>query len=279
MANFSHSRISSELIKYKGSMGPVDAYISRPDDGSPRPAIVVIHDIWGLSDHTKDVADRFASNGYVALAPALYSSNQEIYSILTPQSVAATTNFMRGLPADRRGDMAYLQQQISELPFPEQGSVRQVIGLVFRAGGLPKGKITQEAVKAVEFLNSKEFVRTGSIGHVGFCFGGGISFNLACQTKTAACVVFYGENPSPIEVVEGMQSPFLGHYAGEDMRINADLNKLVAAVVKYKKDFEMRIYPGTYHAFFNNTAPTTYNANAAKEAWERTLRFFARTLP
>jgi carboxymethylenebutenolidase len=60
--------------------------------------------------------------------------------------------------------------------------------------------------------------------------------------------------------------------------INARLDELVKAMVTYKKDFEMRIYPGAGHAFFNNTRATVYRKDAARDAWDRVLRFYARTL-
>ena len=95
--------------------------------------------------------------------------------------------------------------------------------------------------------------------------------------KLAASVIFYGENPHPIELVENISCPVLGNYGAEDMRINAHLDELVKAMVTYKKDFEMRIYPNAAHAFFNDTTPM-YQQAAAKDAWERVLRFFKRTL-
>jgi len=132
-------------------------------------------------------------------------------------------------------------------------------------GGLPKDRLTQDLVNAVDYLNSQSFVRHGKIDSVGFCFGGGLSINLACNAQTAACVIFYGENPSPIELVEKIKCPVLGIYGGEDERINATLDRLVAVMTRYKKDFEMRVYPGAPHAFFNDTNPTTYREQAAKK--------------
>jgi carboxymethylenebutenolidase len=67
-------------------------------------------------------------------------------------------------------------------------------------------------------------------------------------------------------------------YGGEDVRINADLDKAVRAMAEHRKDFEMRIYPGAPHAFFNDTNPQTYRREAASEAWDRVLRFYRRTL-
>jgi carboxymethylenebutenolidase len=102
-----------------------------------------------------------------------------------------------------------------------------------------------------------------------------MSINLACHTPLAGSVIFYGENPSPIELVENITGPVLGNYGAEDMRINGHLDELVKAMVTYKKDFEMRIYPNAGHAFFNNTT-AMYNEPAAKDAWERVLRFLQR---
>ena len=70
----------------------------------------------------------------------------------------------------------------------------------------------------------------------------------------------------------------MGLYGAEDVRINADLDKLVKAMTEYKKDFEMRIYPGAAHDFFNDTNATAYREAAARDAWDRVLRFCRRTL-
>ena len=123
----------------------------------------------------------------------------------------------------------------------------------------------------------QDFVQSGKIASAGFCFGGGMSINLACHAKLAACVIFYGENPNPIELVENIAGPILGNYGAEDMRINAHLDELVKAMVTYKKDFEMRIYPNAAHAFFNDSTPM-HNEAAARDAWERVLRFYKRAL-
>ena len=264
------------MITFSGTQGPVEAYLSRPETGEPRAAVIVIHEAWGLVDHTKDVANRFANEGYVALAPNLFSSDPELASLLTPKNIGITMGFMQTLPAERRADMAYVQQELAKQPEGQRDVVQRVMGKMF--GGMPKDALTKEAVRAVDYLNSREYVAGDKIGTVGFCFGGGVSIDVACHARTAACVVFYGENPSPIELVEEIQCPVLGLYGGEDMRINSNLAKLVAAMVQYKKDFQMKTYPGAPHAFFNDTNKATYRQEAAKDAWDLTLHFFQRTL-
>jgi carboxymethylenebutenolidase len=264
------------MTTFSGTNAPVQAYLSRPKTDEPGPAVVVIHEIHGLTDHTKDVADRFAREGYVALAPALFSSDPELASLFTPQNVGIAMGVMQKIPAEKRGDPAYVQQLLAKEPAATRDVAQRVMGKMF--GRMPKDALTLEGVKAVEFLNSRRFVKRGSVGVVGFCFGGGISINIACHTRTDACVIFYGENPSPIELVEKIQGPVLGIYGAEDARINATLDQLVAAMVRYKKDFQMRLYTGAGHAFFNDTNKMTYREDAAKEAWGRTLGFFSQSL-
>ena len=267
------SSTSGEIIKYNGSMGSVDAYLVRPKGDEPRPAILVIHEIFGLVDHTKDVANRLASQGYVVLAPHLFSSNPELASLLTPSNVGEAFRFMQSLPTERMRDPNFILEEAAKQP-KERAELLGRLSRVLFAGGLPREKITEEAVKGVEWLNSQSFVKTGKVGTVGFCFGGGQSINVACHTKTAACIIFYGDNPSPIELLEKVQCPVLGIYGGEDQRINSNLDKLVSAMARYKKDFEMKIYPGAPHAFFNDTSKATYREAASRDAWNRSLRFF-----
>ena len=266
------------MITYRGTERDVQAYLATPKaSGEPKPAIIVIHEIWGLVDHIKDVANRFAAQGYVALAPNLFSSDPELSSLFAPQNLGIAMGFMQTLPPERRADMGYVMGELSKQPQERRELIQKVMRKMF-AGGMPKEALTNEAVKAVEYLNSQNYVKQGRIGTVGFCFGGGISVNTACHARTAACVIFYGENPSPIELVEKIQCPVLGLYGGEDMRINSELDKLVSAAVRYKKDFAMKIYPGARHAFFNDTNKTTYSEASAKDAWERILRFFEKSL-
>lgn len=270
------SNLISEMVTYPGSRKSVEAYLARPKTTDAKPALVLIHEIWGLVDHVKNVANRFAEEGYVTLAPNLYSSDQELSSLLTPANIGITMEFMQTLPMEKRADMSFVQQELSKQPTDRREVIQKLMGRMF--GGMPKEALTIEAVKAVEYLNAQSYVKQGKVGSVGFCFGGGISINLACYTKMASCVVFYGENPSPIELVEKIQCPVLGIYAGEDMRINPTLDKLVSAMVQYKKDLELKIYPNVPHAFFNETNKLTYRKGAANEAWNRTLGFFRRTL-
>jgi carboxymethylenebutenolidase len=146
------------------------------------------------------------------------------------------------------------------------------------AGGLPYESLVKDLVRAKDYLAGQNFVLADKIASVGFCFGGGFSLYLACQTPMTACVVFYGNNPDPIDQVQNITGPVLGIYGAEDQRVNSHLDELVKSMAQYKKDFEMRIYPGAGHAFFNDTSANTYREKPARQAWEQVLHFYQRTL-
>lgn len=261
-------------ITYRGEVADVQAYLARPATDEPRPAVIVIHEIFGLTDHTRDVARRLAQEGYVVLAPHLYS-RPELAEVLTPPNIGATLQFIMSLPPDRLADRAFMQQEIARLPEAQRAMVQKALPKMF--GGTPKDELTQDLIKGLEYLQAQPFVRADKIGSVGFCFGGGLSINFACHAPLAASVLFYGENPSPIEKVKNVAGPVLGIYGAQDQRINPHIDQLVKAMTDYQKDFEMRIYPNAAHAFFNDTSPT-YREPAARAAWQQLLAFYRRTL-
>src|SRR6267143_1144307 len=264
--------ISGRMVEFPGVSESIPGYLARPTEDNVRPAVVVIHELFGLVDHTKDVADRVAREGYVALGPNLFGTT-ELVNVLTPENVQKAMRLLFRLP---RRDPELARQELAKLPEAERAIVAPTVEKLL--GGLPKDRLLKDLVAAVAYLRTLPFVRRDRIGSVGFCFGGGMSANLACETSVRGCVVFYGENPSPIERVRNIDGSVLGLYGADDTRINADLDKLVKAMAEYKKDFEMRIYPGAAHAFFNDTNGTTYREAAARDAWDCVVRFYRRTL-
>src|SRR5947209_4347481 len=205
------------MIAYDGEVSPVQAYLARPRMEGHHPVVIVIHEIVGLTDHIKSVADRFAEEGYVAFAPNLFS-RPGLAEVMTPSNIAEAMRFLTTVGWDKISDSAYVQQALSQLPQQQRETLQRVRSVMF--GGLPKDRLTQDLVKAVAYLNAQSFVQPDKIASVGFCFGGGMSINLACHARLAASVVFYGENPNPIELVEQITCPVLGLYGAEDLRIN-----------------------------------------------------------
>ena len=142
---------------------------------------------------------------------------------------------------------------------------------------LDREETLQNYLAAVKFAKSHSF-STGKVGCVGFCWGGGISNQLAVNSRELnAAVVFYGRSPRTSQVSK-IKAPLLLHYAGLDRRINAGVPTYEAALKKARVSYRLYMYDGVNHAFHNDTAPSRYNKKAARLAWKRTIAFFSEAL-
>lgn len=229
-------KVSSEDVKYKGADGvEVGGYLSTPQGKGKFPALVVIHENRGLNDHTRDVARRFAAEGFVALAPDILARKGGTGSMASPDKA---------------------REAISSIPAEEA------------LGDLRAG---------LAYLDRHAKVKSGRLGSVGFCWGGARSFMLAAEEpRLRAAVVFYGSAPPPEKLAQ-VRSPVLGLYGGTDERITARVPEVAEALKKAGKRFEYKIYDGAGHAFFNDTGER-YHAEAARDAWTRTLAFLRKNL-
>ncbi len=271
----------SEWVSYDAPGGPVSAYLARPRPASgPLPAILVIQEVWGVDAHIEDVTERIASSGYLALASDLYSSGGGRPPALAAERVEATKAFLNTIPAEQwaavLGDEARRAQELGKLPGEEREQVGETLGTLF--GGMRDMDRYVRALRAaVPFLRSHPACGERAIGSVGFCLGGGLSALLACEEpELAAAAVFYGSSPSA-EQVASIGCPLRGFYGHDDPRIVAGLPAFEAALRDAGAGYELRIYPGTGHAFFNDTRPS-YRPEASRDAWGRMLAFFADTL-
>lgn len=137
----------------------------------------------------------------------------------------------------------------------------------------------QEIRQAIAFLQQQEFVTGQQVGIVGFCMGGGLALNTArVEENLGAAVAFYGRPLSP-EDASAVQAPVLGLYGAQDQGIPvAEVQQMEAALDAAGITNEFQIYEGADHAFFNDTRES-YNAEAAADAWQRTLAWFREYLP
>jgi len=132
-------------------------------------------------------------------------------------------------------------------------------------------------VAAVKYLKTNP-LSTGKVGCTGFCWGGGMTNQVAVNSPDLnAAVPYYGMQPTA-EQVEKIKAPIMAHYAGDDTRINAGIPAFEEALKKYKKEYQIFIYDGAQHAFNNDSNPERYNEKAAKLAWGRTIAFFKEKL-
>ena len=142
---------------------------------------------------------------------------------------------------------------------------------------LDAGQNLQNFIKGFEYLQTRKDYN-GNAGCVGFCWGGGLSNDLAVNVPTLkAAVAFYGRQPDAAEVPK-IKAAIQLHYGALDERINAGIPAYEEALKKAGVKYELYIYEGANHAFHNDTSAARYNEAAAKLAWKRSLDFFEKYL-
>ena len=208
----------------------VKAFQAWPQKQSPFPAVIILHEWWGLTSHFQDLAYRLAQHGYVALAVDQYS---RIGSVVTSDPALAS-QFMA-------------QVNTSHL--------------------------MQDLTAASEYLNYQEYVKKNRIAVLGFSMGGSNALSYACaRRQLRAAVAFYGRVPQ--EPLSGLHCPIQYHQAETDDWItDQEVAFLSSTLTAAKVPCHVYKYPGTSHAFFNDTRPDAYKPDAAAEAWSRTLAF------
>jgi carboxymethylenebutenolidase len=217
-------------VTFASNGNEAHGYLAKPAAGSG-PGLVVIQEWWGLDDHIADIVDRFAAEGFVALAPDLYGGK-----------VAHDT--------DTAG--AYMQQ-------------------------LPADQAARDLAGAVNYLLEDDDVTSSAIGAVGFCMGGGFVLQLATQQgdKIGAAVAFYGVGQGVPDGYRGLTAPVQGHYGENDDFYPVDKSREQEQQIREESqgDVEFFYYPAG-HAFHNDKDKMgTYNAESAKQAWQRTVEF------
>ena len=234
----SDPEILTHDVKYLGKNGAIAAYLARPVKAGKYPGIVAIHEAFGLSDHIRDVARRLAKEDYVVLAPDYLS---------------------------RLGG--------TKLVTPKGTSISNIRDLV------PWPVITEDTVSGFSYLKVLPDVRADKLGLIGFCWGGEMTFAAATQIPSLdAAVVYYGRSPDPLDLVKNIHAPILANYGEKDANVNKGINETVVAMKKYNKVYDFKIFSGAQHQFNNDTNPSRYDPQAAKEAWARTLDFLKKHL-
>ena len=227
--------LKGQMTEYKSGELMIPAYVSRPAKKKRAPAVLVIHEVFGLNDHIKSIADRIAGAGYVAIAPNFFARASD--------------------PPKDASDVQAVRRAAASIP-PEAAN--------------------RDMQAALDFIKRDKAV-IPRLASIGFCMGGGFSYRLAAYTEDlAGAVIFYGR--TPLELVPQIKCPLLGNFGETDNGIPPDkVQEWVDALKKAGKSIDAKIYPGAGHGFFNDTGQR-YNAAAAADAWQRTLKFFRERL-
>ena len=223
-----------EWVTVKHSNREIQCYLTYPEVKDPATAVVVIHEIFGLTDWVRGVTDQLAEAGYIAIAPDLLSG-------------AAPGG---GGTAELGGSDA-ATKAIRSLP-PEQ--------------------VTADLNAAVEYVKKLPSCN-GKVVVAGFCWGGAQSFRFATNNKELkAAFVFYGTGPESEQDLEKISAPVYGFYGGNDNRINSTIPKTSEAMKRAEKKYESVTYDEAGHGFMRaGEAPDANAANkmAREEAWKR----------
>ncbi len=138
-------------------------------------------------------------------------------------------------------------------------------------------KTVKNFVAAVKYLQTNP-LSTGKVGCTGFCWGGGMTNQVAVNSpELLAAVPYYGRQPEAADVPK-IKASLMLHYAGNDERINEGIAAFEKALQEAKIEYQLFMYKGAEHAFNNDTNPSRYNKEAAELAWGRTIAFFREKL-
>ncbi len=215
-ARLAKSPRHQEWVKIKQGNREVNSFVVYPESKNRTMAVIVIHEIYGLTDWVQSVADQLAEAGYIAIAPDLLSG-------MGPNG-GGTTSF----------------------------TDRNALGQTIR--DLPADQVTAD-LNAVSDYISKLPAANGKVAVGGFCWGGGQTFRYATnRPNLTAGFVFYGPTPATAEgpdkaALARIKAPVHGFYASNDARINASLPATIEIMKELSKTFDPVTYEGAGHGF------------------------------
>ncbi len=222
-----------------GGGDKLDAWVVYPERSDRAPVVLVVHEIFGLSDWVRAAADQLAAEGFIAVAPDLLSGKAP------------------GGAGSRAVDPDEARALIAAL---EPGEIFRRLNAVARYATSLPAALPRFAV-------------------VGFCWGGGVSFAYAAvQPGLSAAVVFYG-TPPPAPALANITASVLGLYGGKDERVDATIPAAAAEMKRLGKSFEYEMFAGAGHAFMRaQSGQAGANLAAAQKAWPRAIRFLKQNL-
>ncbi|WNC13738.1 dienelactone hydrolase family protein [Brevibacillus brevis] len=243
---------------------------------TPLPVVIVIQEIWGTDAHIRDVTERFAKAGFLAVAPDLYAVNGDRPASMTDERIEQIKAFLEALPPPSWHDAEAREAALANQPEKAREELRATYADVFaNLKRLPQLLETLQAT--VSYLEGYELSKGQKAVSIGYCMGGALSLMLAAsEPRLAGAAVYYGHLLGK-EQIAGIQCPVVGFFGELDGRITSHVPEFAAAMQEAGKSFTYEIYDGAHHAFFNDTRGA-YHAAASRDAWQKTLAFFTRVL-
>ena len=244
-----YDALFAETVLIRGHQGDqIDAYLARPFGAGPYPGVVIIHHMPGWDGPTKEIARRFAHEGYAAISPNLHFREGKA----TPEENSASIRAAGGMPDDRTmGDVQGAVDYLRTLPY-----LNGKVGVIGYCSGGRQSYLAACTVRGLDAAID--------------CYGGGV---VAKPEELTA-----RQPVAPIDYTKDLQCPLLGLFGVEDTRPSpADTVATEQALQKHGKTYEFHTYENAGHAFFAVDRPN-YRQAAAIDGWKKVLGFFGKHL-
>ncbi|MBD2561510.1 MULTISPECIES: dienelactone hydrolase family protein [Nostoc] len=243
------TEIRTTKVKVPNGDLQIDAYLAEPAKQGKFPAVIVIQEIFGVNIHIREVAEKFAKEGYVAIAPALYQRTAPGF-----EAVYTQEDIQRG--------RSYKEQTTAE-------------------------EILSDIQSAIAYLKTLPNVQKDAIGSIGFCFGGHVVYLAATLPDIKVTASFYGggiTNSTPgggeptLTHTSKIKAPIYAFFGTEDQGIPLEhTEEIEAELKKHQISHKIFRYEGAGHGFFCNHR-ASYNPEAAADAWQQVLELFQKNL-
>ncbi|WP_031293844.1 dienelactone hydrolase family protein [Leptolyngbya sp. Heron Island J] len=242
-------KIETRTIEVTSSDITLPVYMAMPAGNGPFGAVVVLQEIFGVNGHIRDITERIARAGYIALAPALYHRQAPGFETgYTPEDIQV-------------GRQCKVQTKADELLSDIQATI--------------------------DYAKTLPQVKAGGVGCIGFCFGGHVAYLAATLQDTSAIASFYGAGipdtafgPGPVALDRTPQITGTLHcfFGTEDASIPATAVEQIRSTLQQAKiDYKIFEYEGAGHGFFCDRRGS-YNSDAAADAWEKVKALFAEKI-
>lgn len=260
-ANLAKSSRHGEYVTITEASGrKLQAWVVYPEVKGKAPVVVMIHEIFGLSDWAREMADQVAGAGYIVVEPDMLSGYGAPGSAAKPAAAGAPMDHDHMQMPANTGAAFVPVSPGGTAAFPDQGSVTKAVMSLDAGGVLADLDAAADYGKKLPASNGKTFV-------AGFCWGGGKTFAFATHRKDlSGAMVFYGP-PPPADAMKNITAPVYGFYAGNDARISATIPDTIAAMKAAGKTYDPVTYDGAGHGFMRaGEAPDASAENAAARA-------------
>lgn len=229
----------TEYITIKTHDGSFEAYVARPTS-NPAPAVVVLHEVFGVNADMRKTCDELAGEGFVAVCPDLFWRQQP------------------GVDLNQWSDAEWKTGLELNSAYDRDQGVLDIAETVRAARALPG--------------------TSGSAGVMGFCLGGLMTFLMAAREDVDVAVAYHGgDTDKYLDEADAITVPMMMHLAGRDEFISAAAQAEIKESLAGKPNVTIHTYPDCHHAFARHSG-THYDAEAAALAGERTRAFLAKHL-